>query len=61
MLGIGGRISGETLLLCATLLPFLAVGSFASRFVHHRLNGPVLRYTVLGFAIISGIVVILQA
>ncbi len=61
VLAFSGRISGETLLLCAALLPFIAAGSFASRFVHHRLDGRLLRYIVLGFAIISGIVVILQA
>lgn len=45
----------------AWMLPFLAVGSFLSRYVHHRLDGPVLRYIVLGFAIVSGIIVIVQA
>ena len=61
VLSIGGKVHQETLLLTAALLPFLAAGSFASRFVHHRLDGPLLRYLVLGFAIVSGIVVIIQA
>lgn len=61
VLGIGGKVHEGTLLLTAALLPFLAAGSFASKFVHHRLDGPLLRYVVLGFAIVSGIVVIIQA
>ena len=61
VLAVGGKISGGTLLISAALLPFLAAGSFASRFVHHRLDGPLLRFIVLGFAIVSGIAVIVQA
>lgn len=29
--------------------------------MHHRLDGPLLRYIVLGFAVVSGVVVIIQA
>lgn len=61
VLGIGGQIDGGTLLVAASLLPFLVLGSFVSKFTHHRLDGPVLRYLVLSFAIVSGIVVILRA
>lgn len=61
VLGVSGEIGLGTLSVTAALLPFLALGSFASKFVHHRLDGPVLRYLVLSFAIISGIAVILQA
>ena len=61
VLGIGGQVDGGTLLAAVALLPFLAVGSFASRFTHHRLDGPLLRYLVLSFAIVSGVVVIVQA
>lgn len=61
VLALGGKVDLHTLAVTAGLLPFLALGSFASRFVHHRIDGPLLRYTVLGFAIVSGITVILQA
>ncbi|HKT57245.1 MAG TPA: sulfite exporter TauE/SafE family protein [Microbacterium sp.] len=61
VLAVSGKFTLTTLIATAALLPFLAVGSFASRYVHHRLDGPLLRYIVLGFAVISGIVVIVQA
>lgn len=61
VLGISGQIDSKSLLISVVLLPFLAAGSFISKFVHHRLDGPLLRYVVLGFAIVSGIVVIIQA
>ena len=61
VLAISGKVHSGTLLLTLTLLPFLAAGSFGSKFVHHRLDGPLLRYLVLGFAVVSSIVVILQA
>ncbi|MGO2035177.1 MAG: sulfite exporter TauE/SafE family protein [Brevibacterium sp.] len=61
VLAISGQVTGPVLLFTLTMLPFLAVGSFLSRYVHHRLDGPALRYIVLGFAIVSGAVVIVQA
>ncbi|WP_309133287.1 sulfite exporter TauE/SafE family protein [Brevibacterium sp.] len=61
VLALSGQVEERTILVTAGLLPFLAIGSFLSRYVHHRLDGPVLRYTVLGFAIVSGAVVIIQA
>lgn len=60
VLALGRQVSLETLVFSAQMLPFLALGSVASRFVHHRLDGPLLRYTVLGFAVVSAIVVILR-
>lgn len=61
VLAVGGKVGSDTLLISAQMLPFLVLGSYASKFVHHRLDGPLLRYLVLGFSSISGIVVILQA
>jgi uncharacterized membrane protein YfcA len=61
VLAISGQVTGATLQTTLIMLPFLAIGSFISRYVHHRLDGPVLRYMVLGFAIISGAIVIIQA
>lgn len=60
VLAAGGKVSADTLVFSVKMLPFLALGSYASKFVHHRLDGPLLRYIVLGFAGLSGIVVILQ-
>ena len=61
VLAVGGKVDGATLLMSAKMLPFLAAGSFVSKFVHHRLDGPLLRYLMLGFSGLSGIIVILQA
>jgi len=61
VLALSGQVTGATLQTTLIMLPFLAIGSFISRYVHHRLDGPVLRYMVLGFAIISGAIVIIQA
>lgn len=61
LLWIMGQISPAVMSWTLAWLPFLAVGSWASKFVHHRLDGKLLRYLVLGFAIVSGIVVIIQA
>lgn len=60
VLAISGQVHGPAMLFTAAMLPFLALGSFLSKYVHHRLDGPVLRYIVLGFAIISGTIVIVQ-
>lgn len=61
VLAISGQVNGSTMLFTSAMLPFLALGSFLSRYVHHRLDGPVLRYIVLGFAILSGSIVIIQS
>ncbi|MGB3423003.1 MAG: sulfite exporter TauE/SafE family protein [Castellaniella sp.] len=61
VLAIGGKVDTDALIVTMQMLPFLVLGSYASKFVHHRLDGPLLRYLVLGFSSISGIVVILQA
>lgn len=61
VLALGHKVEMATLIFSAQMLPFLALGSFASKFVHHRLDGPLLRYTVLGFASLSGLIVILRA
>ena len=45
----------------ALLLPALAVGAVASRFVHTRINAKVMRYFVQAFAIVSGLVLLIKA
>ncbi|GAA3389239.1 sulfite exporter TauE/SafE family protein [Streptomyces roseoviridis] len=42
-----------------TLLPAIAVGAWASRLVSHRMNASRTRLFVLGFALVSGVVLIL--
>jgi len=37
------------------------VGAGMSRLVHHRLEGKLMRYFILGFALVSSIVVTVQA
>jgi hypothetical protein len=37
------------------------VGAGMSRLVHHRLEGKLMPYLILGFASVSGIVVTVQA
>lgn len=56
-----GEFALRTLMISAALLPCVAIGSFLSKFVHHRLDGPIVRYLVLGFAIASGITILVQA
>lgn len=60
-LAVGGAVGGSLLLDAATLLPPLLVGAWLSRYVHHRLDGPLVRLVVLSFAVVSGIAVCLRA
>lgn len=48
ILAVSGLIHMRTLLMTSGLLPFLALGAFLSRYVHHRLDGPLLRWIALG-------------
>ncbi|GAA3756218.1 hypothetical protein HDA32_004081 [Spinactinospora alkalitolerans] len=41
------------------MLPALALGAGLSRLVHHRINAPRMRLLVLGFALVSGVVLML--
>lgn len=61
ILAPSGLIHGRTLLISAGLLPFLALGAFLSRYVHHRLDGPLLRWIALGLSGAAGITVLLTA
>lgn len=55
LLAAAGHVGGEHLRAAGVLLPALAVGSVASRHVHRRLDGALLRTVVLGSALLSGI------
>ncbi len=56
-----GRISAAQLLGIVLLLPALVLGSTLSHVVHHRINGRFLRNFVQGFAIVSGIALMVHA
>ena len=61
LLAITDSISRDQLRVAFFLLPAVIVGALLSRLVHHRLDGRVMRYLVLGFALASGVVVTVQA
>jgi uncharacterized membrane protein YfcA len=61
VLAIFGSIGHDQLRTAFLLLPAVLVGALLSRLVHHRLDGRVMRYLVLGFALVSGVVVTVQA
>ena len=56
-----GKVQMLHLTAAAQLLPALAVGAVASRFVHTRINAKVMRYFVQAFAIVSGLVLLIKA
>lgn len=60
MLGIGGQVSMANLQEALYLVPAVVVGMLASRFVHHRVNGPALRIGVMIFAIVAGLAVLVD-
>lgn len=54
LLAIAGRLGLDQLLAAALFLPAVAAGSLASRLVHRRIDGGLLRIGVLVFALVSG-------
>lgn len=58
LLAAAGRLALEQILLAALFLPAVAAGSLASRVVHRRLDGGLLRIGVLLFALVSGAILI---
>jgi uncharacterized protein len=61
ILAVSGEITPEQVRPAVLLLPAVVVGALLSRLVHHRLNGKVMRYVVLGFALVAGIVITARA
>ena len=59
ILAIAGQFQPHQWLWALALLPALAVGSFTSRLMHHKLDARRLRLGVLSFAMISGIVLLI--
>ena len=61
VLAVSDSIGRDQLRTAFLLLPAVLVGALLSRLVHHRLDGRMMRYLVLGFALVSGIVVTVRA
>lgn len=60
VLSIAGRASTSQIGNAVLLLPALVIGAWLSKHVHHRLDGRVLRFCVLIFAIVSGLVLVFR-
>lgn len=61
VLGLSRAITQEQVVTALTLVPAVIAGAIASRFTHHRLDGALMRRVILGIALLSGLVVIVQA
>jgi uncharacterized membrane protein YfcA len=60
LLGVTGKIDDDQVRVALLLLPALGLGALLSRAVHHRVDGALMRRLVLGFALVSGVVVLVQ-
>ncbi|MET9437083.1 sulfite exporter TauE/SafE family protein [Streptomyces sp. NPDC006551] len=58
LLFAAGKGQPEDLGLAVALLPAIAAGAWLSRLVHHRMDARRMRLFVLGFALVSGLVLI---
>ncbi len=61
ILAVTGEITPDQIRSAVLLLPAVVVGALLSRLVHRRLDGRLMRYLVLAFAMVSGLVVTVQA
>ena len=61
ILAPSGEITADQVRSAFLLLPAVVVGALVSRVVHRRLDGTLLRLVVLGFALVSGVVVTVRA
>ncbi len=60
LLAGAGRVTWDQLLIAAGLMPALGAGAWLSHATHHRVDGPGLRALVLVFALVSGLVLVVQ-
>lgn len=60
LLAADGQVHASQFQAALLLIPALALGAFTSRWVHHRVDGPMMRGFVLTFAIVSGTVLLLR-
>lgn len=58
LLAVAGRLSVAQAIVAAMFVPGLAIGGFTSRLAHAGLDQRRLRLFVLGFAVVSGVVLI---
>jgi uncharacterized membrane protein YfcA len=61
LLAFAGRVESAQFRDVLLLAPALLVGAAASRLAHQRVTGRGLRVFVLGFSIVSGVVLLLRA
>ncbi len=59
-LSVTGQITAGRFVSALLLVPPVILGAFVSHHVHHRLNGRVLRISVMAFAIVSGAAILYQ-
>ncbi|MBE3075900.1 MAG: sulfite exporter TauE/SafE family protein, partial [Actinobacteria bacterium] len=60
LLAANGQVHASQFRAAFVLIPALAFGALTSRWVHHRVDGPVMRGVVLTFALASGAVLLLR-
>ena len=60
VLAISGRVQGVQFLSALWLLPVLLIGMWLSHQIHARVNNRLLRKFVLGFALVSGVILIVK-
>jgi uncharacterized protein len=60
LLAANGQVHARQLHTALLLVPALGLGALASRWVHHRVDGPAMRVIVLTFALVSGGVLVLR-
>lgn len=60
LLAANGKVHASALHDALLLTPALVVGGLTSRWVHHRIDGPLMRGFVLAFAIVSGVVLLFR-
>lgn len=56
-----GKVQSQHLVAALQLLPALAMGAVASRYVHTRINARAMRLFVQVFAVVSGLVLLVKA
>jgi uncharacterized membrane protein YfcA len=61
VLALAGTITADQVRSAFFLLPAVVAGALLSRLAHHRLEGALTRRIVLGFALVSGVAVTVQA
>lgn len=61
VLAFSGKVNAEHLKIALFVLPALILGGSLSTLIHHKIEGQLVRFLVLGFALLSGVTVAVQA